>query len=184
MSKLQLPSRACALLTTLIVALALAGCFVSESPLIKPQNTDYPFQSITFISATDEGSSDDPDRITLVRRGDAYVEQNKEDEETYLFALVDDGLLIGQITVEDDDGKLGVLYAIFQVADDQIMTILSPICDDTPAEILAEAGIVKTDKQYADECPIASLDQLKTLARLLIDTDIKRETYRIVDLTK
>lgn len=184
MSKLQSMSRVCARVAVLTVALALGGCYLSETPLIQPQNADYPFQSITFISVSDETESDDPDRITLVRHGDAYVELNKEDEETYLFALVEDGVLIGQLTAEEDDDKLGVLYAVVQIENDQVMTILSPICDDTPADILAAAGIIKTDKQYADECLISSLDQLKTLARMLVGTDIKRETYRIVELTK
>ena len=165
------------------IGLALAGCFTSETPLISPQNADYPFQRIAFISLSDEKEGGDADQITLVRWGDAYVERNKQDKGRYLFKQVEDDLYIGQIS-EEDDGELELLYGVVHIQNGTLMSILAPTCDSVSTGVLKAAGIVRTEKKYVDECTVASLDQLKALARHLVGTGIKRETYRIVELVK
>jgi len=166
-------------LVSVTAALALAGCFTSATPVITPQNADYPFKSITFFASDD----DDKEHYTIARRGDVYVEpSNADDDEQYLVVTVAEGLYAGQFMERDDEGELETLYGIVQMTDKDTMTIFSTICDHLPADILTAAKVEKVDGEYGDTCRITSLDQLKTLARLLIDSDVRRQTYRIVEL--
>ena len=175
--------RVLGLMAFAIIALALAGCFTSEIPLISPQNADYPFQRITFVFISDGGEGGDAKRTTISREGDAYVELNGQDRVRYLFMQVADGLYIGQIS-DEDDGELELMYGIVQIQNETVMSILAPTCDAVSEDMLAAVGIVKAEEKYLGKCTAASLDQLKALARLLVGTDIKREDYRIVELVK
>ena len=184
MADLKLLSRAWAAMAVLIIAVVLSGCISSKTPLISPQNADYPFQRITFIALGDKDKGKEADRITLLRPGDVYVELNKEDAERYLFKRVADDLYIGQVSEMDDEGELQLLYGVVQIRGETEMNILSSMCDEVPEDVIKATGIVKTKGAHFDECTVASLDQLKTLAGLLVDTDVERQAYRIVELVK
>ncbi|MBZ0215090.1 MAG: hypothetical protein K8F25_00930, partial [Fimbriimonadaceae bacterium] len=100
-------------LAILAAILMLTGCFTSQSPLIHPENADFPFQSITFVSVSESGEN--PEEINLTRDGDAYVELTREDEGQYLLVKVDTDLYVAQLTEANDDGELEVLYGVVQV---------------------------------------------------------------------
>lgn len=172
------------LAVTLAITLALSGCISSVTPLISPQNADYPFQRITFIARGDEDQGKDAVEITLFRQGDVYVELNKDSAEHYLFKRVAEDLYIGQMSETDDEGELQLLYGVVQIQAKTGMNILSSMCDEVPEDALKATGIVKAKGEHFDECTAASLDQLKTLAGLLVDMDVERQAYRIVELVK
>ena len=160
----------------------LRGCFVSNTPMVTPKNADYPFERITFISVLD--SDDIKEEVTLVRDGDNYVELGREDEGQYRLAKVETDLFIGQVIEVNDDGENEVLYGVVYIENNNTFHIIAPTCDLAPEDLLKAAGIKKTETQYVGECGITSLDQLFAFARLVVKTDTKRDTYRIVKIEK
>ncbi len=173
-----IPIRRCLVqIFVLSATLLLAGCFVSEAPLIGPGNAVYPFQSMVLYDA----SGDEEDTATLARRGDVYVDLAGEDEGQYMLAAIDDDLYLAQMRVQDDTGKVSWIYGIVQFAGDEFF-ILSPLCRDAPEGALNSAGIGKGGD--GNFCTISSLDQLEALARIVVGSDIERATFRILELVR
>lgn len=177
--------RFCMRAVPLALVLGLGGCFTAERPLIGEAEAVFPFQRITFVHLNEAGEEgEEAERVTLLRRGDTYVDANPERKERYLFAAVSDGLYIGEVSGEGDDGVPERLFGIVRLDDETRMTILSPMCDDAPDAALAAAGIRKVEKKYVDECVVEALDQLKALAGQLADADVERQEFRILELVR
>ena len=74
------------------------------------------------------------------------------------------------------------LYGIVHLKNDQELSVVAPLCQDVPDDLLEMAGIAKSDD--ASTCLVPSLAQLATLAGLVVETDISRASYRIVELVR
>ncbi len=161
----------------LLATLLLGGCFVSQAPLIGPENAVYPFQSITLYDT----SGDEGDTTTLALRDGVYVDVAAVDEGQYLLVEFDTNLFLAQMRIENDDNEVSWIYGIVQLQDEEFF-ILAPVCGDAPQEMLDKVGIEKDDD--GDICAVSSLAQLDAMARLVVGTDIERSTFRIVELVR
>jgi hypothetical protein len=95
-------------LAVALLAAGLAGCFVTEKPLIAADEAVFPYQKIIFTA------EDEP--VTLTREGDVYVMTGKDPGpriEVLLRSLGDDLYLIQVGGLEE--GKPNYLYAVVKV---------------------------------------------------------------------
>ena len=156
-------------------ALALQGCFVSTDPLLKAADADFPFQKLSF-----EGESK---TVVLSREGDLYKIQNDDDAPTYLFKKVEENLYIGQAAGKNKKGKPETVYGIVERRGDNL-AIRLPMCSDADEADLKAAGITKLDKWFVDQCQVTDIEQMKKLALLIKDKDVKVQELTIVAITK
>jgi len=98
-------------LSVILFAQWLAGCFISEAPLIGPQDAAFPFETITY---REPGS---PIETTLTHEGDAYLVRSSDSSEIAQMRFRDlgDNLYLAQITGEDRNGKLSTLYGVVRL---------------------------------------------------------------------
>jgi hypothetical protein len=92
------------------LAMALGGCFISETPLIGAEEAVFPFETISYKQGNEEKPAE------LVRDGDTYVIPDPEGKVRVEVRFKDlgDGLYLAQMSGEED-GKLSILYAVLKV---------------------------------------------------------------------
>ena len=93
----------------LAICVALAGCFMSETPLIAPEQASFPFERIVIA---EEGATE---QAALVRGDGAYVEESGADPDRYLFQEVRPGVYLVQVSMDDGRSKPTLLYAVVAV---------------------------------------------------------------------
>jgi hypothetical protein len=86
--------------------LLLAGCFVSETPLIAPGDAAFPYQEIAFTQS-------DGEDVTLVREGDDYAMSTSEGKVLLRFQPIRDNYYVAQMG--SDDPSEGWLFALIEV---------------------------------------------------------------------
>jgi len=86
--------------------LVLAGCFVSETPLIAPGDAAFPYQEIAFTQS-------DGEDVTLVREGDDYAMGTSEGKVLLRFQPIRDDYYVVQMGSEDP--AEGWLFALLEV---------------------------------------------------------------------
>jgi hypothetical protein len=92
------------------LAMGLSGCFISETPLIGPEDAVFPYETISYKQPSDEK----PEK--LVRQGDSYVITAADSSATVEVRFKDlgDGLYLAQFSGEDN-GKVSILYSVLKV---------------------------------------------------------------------
>lgn len=97
------------------LCMALAGCFVSEAPLIGPEDAVFPVERLTFRSVEGDGEVQ-----TLAREGDAYRFTAGDESDAFAFVRlreVGENQYVAALWAPPEiDEKVPVLYA-FLVAD-------------------------------------------------------------------
>ncbi len=93
----------------LAAVFALSACYASDTPLIPVDKAVFPFERITY-------EAPNSDRVTLVRKGDAYetVETGGQQPNTVLFMPVAGDLYVAEVT-SADKGVSKTLHALIQV---------------------------------------------------------------------
>ena len=97
------------ILAAVLLALGLAGCFISDKPLIGDADAVTPFNKITF----GEPGSKEP--TTVTRTGKAYVARQKDGTLTLRFKSVDTDLYLAEMSGTGKDGKVQRLYALVKL---------------------------------------------------------------------
>jgi len=93
----------------LLAPLSLAGCYMTQTPLITPDKAVFPYQRIVYT----EASSEKP--ITLTHEGDSYTTKNeKGDTATVRFQQVGDNLYVAQLGSKTEQGEV-YLYGLVRV---------------------------------------------------------------------
>jgi hypothetical protein len=92
------------------LAMALSGCFISETPLVTAKDAVFPFKTISYKQGNEEKPAQ------LVREGDTYVIPDPEEKARVevLFKDLGDGLYLAQMSGEED-GKTSMLYSVLKV---------------------------------------------------------------------
>jgi hypothetical protein len=92
------------------LTLALGGCFISETPLVGPEDAVFPYETISYKAANDDA----PEK--LVRQGDSYVIAAPDSSARIevRFKDIGDGLYLAQFRGEED-GKISILYSVLKV---------------------------------------------------------------------
>ena len=101
-------------LLPILFAVGLAGCFLSDGPLIDPQKAVFPYERIVYKEETSD------DQLVLVHQGDAYLPSGRDSDANVgiRFLPVGDNLYLAEVKGVSD-GKATYLHAILAVDPDK-----------------------------------------------------------------
>jgi hypothetical protein len=98
-------------LLALLAPLSLAGCYITQTPLITGDKAAFPYQKIVYTESSDNKP------ITLVHEGDAYTTKNEKGEvATIRFLPVEgeDSLYVAQLGSKTEQGEV-YLYGLVRL---------------------------------------------------------------------
>jgi hypothetical protein len=160
----------------LALCLTVSGCFVSDAPLIGPDQASFPFERIVFEVDDRPGEPQ-----VLARDGDAYrLTSPDSPDRTALLRLVaaGDGAWVAQMWPPPEAGEKDIpfLYALLVVGDGGAE--VSAFAAMKPDDFVPQDGLVPCDNGVC----IGSLEAYVAYARAQVAAGTPPETvYRILE---
>jgi hypothetical protein len=159
----------------LLCALALSGCFESETPLFGTKDAVYPIASGSRYKmlSFDKGVWKEGGRITITRMNDWYMAKpddgKKDDSLTFILKQWGKNYLAAARTPQNDKSFL-YDYAIIRIARSGTLYEYVPACKELHPIELQKRGLVKYEPGFIDTCVPLSFAALETAMRMTLDS--------------
>lgn len=168
----------------LLCALALSGCFETQTPLFDTKDAIYPIKSgrhyIQYLPDKKGGWTEQGRGVITLDHG-WYVAKSKDDNDTIKFLLKRWGknyLVVAQS--EGDEKHPAYLYGVMQPSG-RAFYEYGPQCRDFNPQALQKQGLVTPAPGDEDNCTPVNLAALETIMQMVLDAKTKPDNkYMLV----